>query len=747
MPPSRASKTTLPSKDDVRRFLQASTGKIGRRELARAFSVTGSQRAALNAIVRDLVDEGLIEGGRGRRRKAPTSVDLPRVTVVEVVEIDGDGEPYARPLGWRGETEPPRIIVVADRRSPAAPGVGDRVLARLKKVDGEYQAHVMRFVGTHPSQVLGVYRLVGGQGRLQPTDRKLRQEFVVAGVDSAGASPGELVLADVLSGRRIGLKRARVTERLGHLGEARSYSLISLHTHGIPTVFSEAALAEASAASLPARGSRADLTHLPLVTIDPDDARDFDDAAWAAADDDPANAGGWHVVVAIADVAHFVRPASALDSAARLRGNSVYFPDRVVPMLPEALSSELCSLKPGVRRPCLAVHMWFDSEGRRTRYRFERATMRSAARLTYGQVQSARDGRADEATVPLLDAVIAPLFGAYAALQRERMRRKPLDIAMPEYDIRIDDEGAILGVAQKPRLDSHRLIEEFMIQANVAAAESLTKSGAPSLYRVHDAPDPEKVNALRDLLKGLGYRLAKGQVLRPDHFNQILAKAAGTPHLRLLNEVILRCQAQALYSPANIGHFGLNLMRYAHFTSPIRRYADLVAHRALITFLGLGEAGLDPAREEDYESLGELISVAERRAMAAERDAVSRFMSAYMTDRIGAQLAGRISGVSRFGLFVALDETGAEGIVPMRSLGDDYYHHDEARHALVGRASKRVYRLGDRVEVRLHDADPVTGSLVFELLGDAGFDLPPARKQRKPGAAKRARRGKRSPRH
>ena len=398
MPPSRASKTTLPSKDDVRRFLQDSTGKIGRRELARAFGVTGSQRAALNAIVRDLVDEGLIEGGRGRRRKAPTTEGLPSVTVVEVVEIDVDGEPYARPLGWHGETEPPRIIVVPDRRSPATPGVGDRVLARLKKVDGEYQAHVMRFVGTGPSQVLGVYRLVGGQGRLQPTDRKLKHEFVVAGVDSAGASPGELVLADVLSGRRIGLKRARVTERLGHLGESRSFSLISLHTHGIPTVFSAAALAEANAATLPARGARADLTHLPLVTIDPDDARDFDDAVWAAADDDPTNAGGWHIVVAIADVAHFVRPASALDNAARERGNSVYFPDRVVPMLPEALSSELCSLKPGVRRPCLAVHMWFDSEGRRTRHRFERATMRSAARLTYGQAQSARDGRADEAT-------------------------------------------------------------------------------------------------------------------------------------------------------------------------------------------------------------------------------------------------------------------------------------------------------------------------------------------------------------
>ena len=746
MPPSRASKTTLPSKDDVRRFLQDSTGKIGRRELARAFGVTGSQRAALNAIVRDLVDEGLIEGGRGRRRKAPTTEGLPSVTVVEVVEIDVDGEPYARPLGWHGETEPPRIIVVPDRRSPATPGVGDRVLARLKKVDGEYQAHVMRFVGTGPSQVLGVYRLVGGQGRLQPTDRKLKHEFVVAGVDSAGASPGELVLADVLSGRRIGLKRARVTERLGHLGESRSFSLISLHTHGIPTVFSAAALAEANAATLPARGARADLTHLPLVTIDPDDARDFDDAVWAAADDDPTNAGGWHIVVAIADVAHFVRPASALDNAARERGNSVYFPDRVVPMLPEALSSELCSLKPGVRRPCLAVHMWFDSEGRRTRHRFERATMRSAARLTYGQAQSARDGRADEATGPLADSVIAPLFDAYVALQRERMRRKPLDIAMPEFDIRIDDASAILGVTQKPRHDSHRLIEEFMIQANVAAAESLTKSAAPGLYRVHDAPHPEKVNALRDLLKGLGYTLAKGQVLRPAHFNQILAKAAGTPHLRLLNEVVLRCQAQALYSPADIGHFGLNLRRYTHFTSPIRRYADLVAHRALITSLGLGEGGLDPTREEDYETLGEHISVAERRAMAAERDAVSRFMSAYMTDRIGAQFAGRISGVARFGLFVALDETGAEGIVPMRSLGDDYYHHDEARHALVGRASKRVYRLGDRVEVRLHDADPVTDSLVFELLGDAGFDPPPARKQRKPGAAKRAQRSRWSPR-
>ena len=720
MPGSRRKPAPLPSKQDIQRFIEDSPGRVGKREIARAFHITGTDRPALNAMLRELGEAGVLE--RRRRRSVARRPPLPHVTVVEVVEVDSDGEVYARPLSWRHESPPPRILVVPDRRVRRAPGIGDRMLARLRRTDdATYEAEIMRMIGAAPLQVLGVYSMVGGQGRLQPADRRMRQDLVVAGADSLGASPGDLVLAEVSPGRRLGLRRARIKSKVGRLDETGAYSLISIHAHGIPTEFSAEALAQADAAEAPGRAARADLTALPLVTIDPDDARDFDDAVWASPDSDPANAGGWQVVVAIADVSHFVRPGSALDAAARSRGNSVYFPDRVVPMLPAALSEQLCSLKPGQQRPCLAVRMWFDATGQRRRHSFERATMRSAARLTYAEVQDARDGHS-EAPSGLVESVIEPLYGAYGALRKARARREPLDIDLPERIVRLGPDGEVNSITPRPRFDSHRLIEEFMIHANVAAADSLNAAASSCMYRVHESPDAEKVAALRNLLARLGYRLGRGQALKPAHFNRILTQVRGTAHDHLINAVILRCQAQAAYSPANFGHFGLNLGRYAHFTSPIRRYADILVHRALISACRLGEGGLAAGEAETFEAIGAEISATERRAMAAERDALNRYMSAYMHNRLGDSFAGHISGVSRFGLFVSLDETGAEGIVPMRSLGSSAFRHDEAAHALVGRAGNRSLRLGDPVEVKLREAVPISGGLVFELVSDGARD-------------------------
>ena len=718
----------LPSKEQVLEFIRESPGRVGKREIARAFHVRGDDRAILKQLLKELADEGAIE--RGRRRGLAPAGTLPPVTVIEITGIDRDGELMARPLSWRGEDEPPRIIMGPERRGAPALGIGDRVLARLNaSADGIYEARTIKRIAAAPDEVLGVYTTIAGSARIISTDRRRKQDYVVAPGGEGGAERGELVLAEVLPGRRLGLRQARVIERLGDMSNPRSLSLIAIHKHGIPTAFSAEALAEAEAAEPVAPGKRADLRDIPLITIDPEDARDHDDAVWAEPDPDPANAGGWHLVVAIADVANYVRPGSALDGDARERGNSTYFPDRVVPMLPEALSSGLCSLRAGEERSVLAVHMWINENGAKLRHEFVRGLMRSAGALTYAQVQAAADGNADDEAGALMAAVIEPLYGAHAALKQAREGRQPLEIVMPERRVVLDDDGHVKAIRLRQQLASHSLIEDFMIAANVAAAETLGERRRPCMYRVHEPPSPAKLEALRDVLATLELRLAKGQVLKPLHFNRILAQVAGTPHARLVNEMVLRSQSQALYSPRNLGHFGLALRRYAHFTSPIRRYADLLVHRALIATLGLGEGGLEAGTEEGFEELGERISDAERRSMAAERDAVDRFTAAFLAERVGATFMGHISGVTRFGLFVTLEETGADGLVPMSSLSDDYYEHDEARCTLVGRNAGRVYRLGDEVETRLAEADPITGSLRLELLVESAAVRPAPKRQ------------------
>ena len=648
----------------------------------------------LKKLLKELGEEGLIE--RGHRRSLHASGELPPVTVIEITDTDVDGELYARPVQWdRGEdseAEPPRIVMAPTRREGPALGPGNRVLAKLRKIsDGLYEAQVMRRIADQPDEILGVFNLVAGQGRIVPTDRRIKREFVVAGADSLGAAPGEVVLAETVRGTRLGLGKARIKERLGSFDDPRSYSLIAIHNQGIPTVFSDLVLEEAKTATVPELGKRRDLRDMPLITIDPADARDHDDAVWAAPDDDPKNPGGWKIIVAIADVAAYVRPGSELDREARKRGNSAYFPDRVVPMLPEALSSDLCSLKAGVDRACLAVVMWIDAEGNKRRHEFTRAMMRAAGNLTYQSVQEARDGSDAGQDSQDLTPLITHLYGAFTALLQARERRQPLDIELPELQVALGPDGHVEDVRPRARWDSHRLIEEFMIAANVAAAETLEERETPCMYRVHDRPEEEKVESLRELLSSLDLRLAKGQAIRSAHFNQILKQVADTPHAHLVNQVVLRTQTQAVYRPDNSGHFGLNLRRYAHFTSPIRRYADLLVHRGLIAALKQGTDGLDDETADLLPELGEQISTTERRAMVAEREAKDRYLAAFLESRRGAAFTGRISGVARFGLFVTLDDIGADGLVPISTLADDYYVHDERRHALVGERTGREY--------------------------------------------------------
>jgi len=467
---------------------------------------------------------------------------------------------------------------------------------------------------------------------------------------------------------------------------------------------------------MPDPAGRVDLRELELVTIDGSDARDFDDAVWAEPDHDPANPGGWHIVVAIADVGAYVTSGSALDREAARRGNSAYFPDRVVPMLPEALSNNLCSLVPATDRACIAAQLWIDTGGRKRRHHFERAIMRSAARLTYEAVQEAYDDPRGH-RLAVAPERLAALYGAFAALDRARRARGALELDLAEHRVVLDKEHRPIAVVPRTRLESHRLIEEFMILANVAAAEELEARQQPCMYRVHDAPDPEKVSALRDFLDEMGIpglALAKGQVLRPELFNRVLSRAKDTPEAALVNGLVLRSQAQAIYSPNNIGHFGLALPRYAHFTSPIRRYADLLVHRALIA--GKAASGESP---ESLISIAEHVSATERRAAAAERAALERYRATLLSGAVGTIYAARITGVAPFGLFVGLPENGADGLVPISTLPSDYYDHDARRHRLVGRRSGRQFALGDPVTVRLAEADAIGGRLLFRLEGDS----------------------------
>jgi len=568
-----------------------------------------------------------------------------------------------------------------------------------------------------PQRIVGILSKSGASWRLQSANRREKGEFILHAKTRFHLTEGELAVAEILPSRgspsrhRRGPREAKLIDILGDINAPQAVSLIAIATHDIPNRFNKEALDEADTARPVTLDGRIDMRDLPLVTIDGMDSRDFDDAVYAEKD-----GAGWRLTVAIADVSHYVKSGSALDKTAYERGNSVYFPDCVVPMLPEALSNELCSLKPQVDRACIAVHLWIDKEGELTRWQFLRGVMRSHARLTYEQVQQAMDGAPDAITAPLLDTVIKSLYGAFRILLQARSKRGTLELDLPERKIEIDDKGRVKAVKVRERLDSHRLIEEFMITANVAAAAELEGKGGVCLYRVHDKPTELKLEGLRDFLDTLGISLVPGRQLHPRFLTQILENNAGGPHAQVVNEMMLRSQSQAIYSPANIGHFGLALAKYAHFTSPIRRYADLIVHRGLIRACKLGKDGLTDEEAGRLEKIAEHISTTERRAAAAERDAMDRFVTLFMADRVGATFSARISGVARFGLFARLDETGADGIIPINTLPQDYYFHDEKRQALIGRRTKRTYQLAQPVTVKLEQADRLTGGMQFAIV-------------------------------
>ncbi|WP_332763675.1 ribonuclease R [Phenylobacterium sp.] len=718
----------LPDRDTLLQYVREAR-ETGKADIAKAFGLKGADRRALRDMLKELEDSGAL-GKRGRKAFAEAGA-LPEVGVVDVVEKDADGELMVRLT--KGE-DAPSVRLAPDRREAVggAPGLGDRLLVRFTVLEnGETEARMIKRLGQSAHRILGVVRKANRQVRVEPVDRKSKESLLLVPAEAENLSDGDLVLAQVSGADgRYGPKRGKVLEVVGRVDQPRAASLIAIHSHGIPTGFTQAAEAEAEVAQPPTLSGREDLRDVPLLTIDPPDARDHDDAVYAEPDTDPKNEDGWIVWVAIADVAAYVRPGSALDREAHDKGNSVYFPDRVEPMLPERLSAGLCSLRQGENRACVAVRMVFGRDGRKRSHKFVRGLMRSAAKLSYEQAQRAIDGFPDDHTNPLLEPVLKPLWAAYHTMLKGRIARSPLAIESSERKIVISAEGEITSITARPSLEAHRLIEEMMVQANVCAAETLEQKKSPLIYRIHDTPSQEKVQSLAEFLQTLGINWAKGEAPRTDRFNKLLVETREGPHAQIVNEVVLRTQMQAIYATENIGHFGLNLDRYAHFTSPIRRYADLIVHRALIKALGLGSDGLTDRDIAQMKDTAERITFAERRAMAAERDATDRYVAAFLSDRIGATFTGRITGVTRFGLFIRLDETGADGLIPVSTLGGEYFVHDDRTHALVGERTGARWPLGMTVEVRLREATPVTGGLLFDMLSEPAAADPNAPRPR-----------------
>ena len=716
---AQATKTDFrPSREDILRYIEDNPDRSAKREIAKAFSLKGQDRIWLKGVLRELQDEGLVSKNRKRLLKPGA---LPHVVVVDVYGRDDEGGLLARPSEYQSDGPVPIVSIRMPRGAKGpTPGVGDRLLAKVFPTEDPtgiaYTGRVIRVFEKRREAVLGVFRVMrDGTFRIEPVERR-QPELTVEAEYRGEAKHGDLVEVEPLRTGRYGVPRGRVIAVLGSMTSEKAVSMIAIHAHDIPHIFPQAALAEADAAKPATMAGREDWRQLPLVTIDPADAKDHDDAVFAESDPDEKNPSGVIVTVAIADVAAYVLPGSALDREALRRGNSVYFPDRVVPMLPERISNDLCSLRERQDRPALAVRMTFSAEGRKIRHSFHRIMMRSAARLSYPQAQAAIDGRPDDTTDPIHDRVLKPLWDAYAVLKRGRNTREPLELDLPERKILLKPDGTVDRVVVPERLDAHKLIEEFMIQANVAAAETLEAKRQALVYRIHDAPSLAKQETLREFLQSIGLTLARGAQLRPSQFNQILKRVNGTDSEELVNEVVLRTQSQAEYSPGNIGHFGLNLRRYAHFTSPIRRYADLIVHRALISALGLGKDGITPAEEARLDEVSGLISAAERRAMAAERETIDRLVAGHLAERKGETFEARVSGVTKAGLFVQLPNFGADGFVPVSTLNGDYYIYDESTHSLFGERSGRGYQLADRVEVRLVEVAPLAGALRFEML-------------------------------
>ncbi len=733
----------IPSREAILEALRRLGRPAGFEALAAALGVEGERDlTALTRRLRAMERDGQLLRDRRGRYGIPERMDLVAGRVIG--HPDGFGFLVPEEGGGEDLFLPPREMRAVMH--------GDRVLARVTGIDarGRREAAVVEVLERAHKTVVGRYRTAHRMGFLTPSDRRIPQDIAIPPGDELGARDGQIAVAEIVTPpTRRTLAVGRLIEVLGdHLAPGMETE-VAIRAHEIPHVWPQDVLEEA--ARLPAQVSeedkhgREDLRALPLVTIDGEDARDFDDAVFAE-----RTARGFRLVVAIADVAHYVRPGSALDREAYARGNSVYFPRRVIPMLPEQLSNHLCSLNPQVDRLCMACEIEVSRTGRLGRYRFFEAVMRSHARLTYtlaARILVERDTalrREYAALVPPLE----DLYALYRVLHAERLKRGAVDFELPETRIVFDDHGRIRKILPLERNDAHRLIEECMLAANVCAADYLQRHNVPAPFRVHEGPPPDKLAALREFLAGLGLSLGGGDRPQARHYAKLLKAVQRRPDARLVQMVLLRSLAQAVYSPDNIGHFALGYPHYAHFTSPIRRYPDLVIHRAIKCLLA-GEK--PPLTREEAERIGVHCSMTERRADEATREAVRFLKAQYMQAHVGETFDGIISGVTSFGLFVELSEVYVDGLVHITALGDDYFHFDPAHHRLLGERTRRVFRLGDKLAVRVVRVDLDEAKIDFELAepppsasaSAAGETLPAGRRRARPGSGTKRKSGRR----
>ena len=714
----------MPSQTEIIEFIQSYDGAAGKREIAKAFGLKGQEKIALKKRLKQMAEDGLIDGKRTAYHRAG---DLPKVTVLKIVSIE-DGELYAEPESKDGDADndaesKPQRLLVKESKKHAALKRGDRILARTEQTEHGWRAHPMKKLPARSEGLMGVVEIdQAGKAWLAPVDKKIRNSSPIS--DLGGAEDGELVIVERTGNSpRAGVK---VVEVVGDPLAPKSFSMIAIAKHGIPNVFPGEVVEEAKqAAKLPlSEDKREDLRGVPIVAIDPADARDHDDAIWA----EPDGEGGYRAIVAIADVSFYVRPGGALDKEARKRGNSVYFPDQVVPMLPEVLSADVCSLKQDVDRAAMACHLRISSNGQITEWRFTRAIVRLARNVAYEDAQAAIDsGDAPE--------FLTHLWGAWKLLHEARTARDPLELDLPERQVRLNDKGQIEEIAVRERLDAHRVVEDFMIAANVAAAKALEAKTAPVVYRIHEPPSREKLISLREYMATQGRKIALGQVITPGLFNRLLKDVTDEAEKALVMEAVLRSQTQAYYGPANAGHFGLSLGSYAHFTSPIRRYADLLVQRALVDAYKLEQprpdgglpagTGLADRDRDSLQAISDAISQTERRAMEAERDTIDRYVAAWLSGRVGETFDTRITGVQGFGFFATIEKLGGDGLVPVSTLGREYFRYDEASQTLVGEGSGTSYSVGDRLKLKLAEANALTGALKFEVPDSEGQGIEP----------------------
>ncbi len=692
---------TPPSMEDVLEYLKVQSTPVTKRDVARAFHIKGNDRIHLKKILKDLREKNEIQGGSGGRKIGLTDA-LPERVVVEITGLDSMGDLLARPLEWPTDKPMPQVTITNDKLIPPA-GVGDVVQVSVKPIGNKlYEGATLRRMTAGENHMVGIYE----DGYIHSVDRRLSRDFELVRVPpSIHLQNKDIVVADIPMVRDRNPK-ATFIKKIGNFAQAFAPTLIAIYQHSLPVAFTEAAERQAQNLKVPpVDKEHEDLRQIPFVTIDGADARDFDDAVWAEETNE-----GFHVMVGIADVAWYVRPGSALDMDARLRGNSTYFPDRVLPMLPFELSNGVCSLNPNETRASMVCEVWLNKQGKKLRHTFRRALIKSVRRLTYPEVQAALDGKTP---IVGLEKEIDTLHKVYRVLAKQRANRGVLELDVPERQVILDAKGKVKAIKVRESLDSMKLIEELMILANVAAAETLESADVPTMYRVHDRPSNEKRERLNAFLTSLHYKAIREDA-QPKDFNAILTKADGTKQDYAINEFVLRSQSQAEYSPENIGHFGLALSHYAHFTSPIRRYADVLVHRALIKALHLGAGALTAEEADTFGNIAEHISATERQSAAAEMDAVDRYTASFLSGREGEVFTGRISSVTAFGLFVAIDEYGADGFIPFRLMTGDYYEYDDEAQQLVGRGSGKTYRMGDTIRVILMECEPETGSLLFK---------------------------------